>query len=116
MKGSYIFGSLALLLATGITTCAQAQTGGYSVVKRGPDYKVLQKTVVENGTNRTVRYTELATGMNYTNSQGQLTEAQEQITLLPTGGQPPHRDATRFISLPTFTMACWKWSRQMAAI
>jgi hypothetical protein len=47
---------------------------------------VLQKTVLENGTNRVHRYTELATGMNYTNASGQWTEAQEQISVLPTGG------------------------------
>ena len=72
--------SLAGLLAV------HAQTGGYTVTERGPDWKVLQKTTVENGTNRVHRYVELATGLNYTNASGQLAESKEQITIQPGGG------------------------------
>lgn len=87
MSGSYVIRTVALILATVFTIrhCS-AQSSGYVVTERGADYKILQKTTVENGTNRVHSYTELATGMNYTNSQGQWIEAQEQITLLPTGG------------------------------
>ena len=58
----------------------------YSVVARGLDYNVVQKTTVVNGTNCVSRYTELATELNYTNAAGQLVAASEQITLLPGGG------------------------------
>lgn len=67
-------------------TSALAQSDGYTVTERGPDWKVMQKTVVENGTNRVHRYTELATGLNYTNASGHWVESKEEITLLPTGG------------------------------
>jgi len=88
MKRIHTFGlgAFALALAMLTVTSIQAQTGGYAVTERGPDYKVLQKTVLENGTNRVHRYTELATGMNYTNASGQWMEAQEQISVLPGGG------------------------------
>ena len=77
---------LALVLASITINSLHAQTGGYSVTERGPDWKVLQKTTVENGTNRIHRYVELATGLNYTNAYGQLVEAKEQITIQPGGG------------------------------
>ncbi len=73
----------ALFFASFLNVNAQSD---YTVTERGADYKVMQKTVVENGVTNVHRYTELATGMNYTNSLGQWTEAQEQITILPTGG------------------------------
>ena len=77
----------ALVLATGFTlTHSYAQDGSFVVTERGADYNVLQKTVMENGTNHVHQYTELATGMNYTNSLGQWVESKEQITILPTGG------------------------------
>ena len=76
----------AFVLAVAITpNCSQAQTA-YAVVGRGPDWNVLQKTTVENGTNRVHRYTELSTGLNFTNAYGQLVPSVEQITILPTGG------------------------------
>jgi hypothetical protein len=37
-----------------------AQSGGYAVTERGPDFKALEKTTVDHGTNRVHRYTELA--------------------------------------------------------
>ena len=86
MKGSYVLRGLAFVLATITTLNLHAQTGGFAVTERGPDWKVLQKTTVEHGTNRVHRYTELATGMNYTNASGQLVESKEQITILPGGG------------------------------
>lgn len=89
MSGSYVGKKLALVLATAFIinhSHAQSGGGGYTVTERGPDYKVLEKTEVVNGTNRIHKYTELATGMHYTNSVGQLAESREQITILPNGG------------------------------
>lgn len=88
MSGSYVVRALAVVLATAfIINHSHAQSGGdYAVTERGPDWKVLQKTTVENGTNRIHRYTELATGMHYKNASGQWAESREQITILPNGG------------------------------
>ncbi|MEI6196728.1 MAG: hypothetical protein WCS42_20615, partial [Verrucomicrobiota bacterium] len=69
-----------------ITNFSHAQPAGYAVTQQGPDWRVLSKTTVEHGTNRTHFYTELATGLNFQNSFGQWTESKEQITILPTGG------------------------------
>ena len=85
MKSQRVLRGLAFVLAA-ITLHVQAQTTGYTVTGRGADYKVLQKTTVENGTNRIHQYTELATGLNYTNASGQWVESKEQITILPQGG------------------------------
>ncbi|HEX9046951.1 MAG TPA: hypothetical protein VF988_07975, partial [Verrucomicrobiae bacterium] len=60
--------------------------GDYVVVERGLDYNVMQKITVENGTNRVHRYVAVASGLNYTNTSGQLSESKEQITILPGGG------------------------------
>jgi hypothetical protein len=65
---------------------SQAQAGGYAVTERGADYAVHQKTTVEHGTNRVHQYVELATGLNYTNSSGQLVPSKEEIDVLPNGG------------------------------
>jgi len=63
-----------------------AQTAGsYAVVERGANYRVLQKTAIENGTNRIHRYTELATGLYFANSNGQLVESKEEIETYPRG-------------------------------
>jgi len=86
MNGSYFLRALACVLATGFIIHSSRAQSGYAVTERGPDYKVLQKTTVENGTNHVHRYTELATGMNYTNASGQLVETQEKVTILSTGG------------------------------
>jgi hypothetical protein len=76
----------AVVLAVAITPdFSNAQDTGYAVTERGPDYAVHQKTVVEHGTNRVHQYTELATGLNYTNSYGQLVESREEIDILPNG-------------------------------
>jgi len=83
MKISWL--SITLLAVIAINIQGQV-ADGYTVTERGADYRVLQKTTIENGTNHVHRYTELATGMNYTNSFGQLTESKEQISILPTGG------------------------------
>ena len=85
MNGSYVTRGLAFVLAT-ITILNLHAQSGYTVTERGPDYKVLEKTTVENGTNCVHRYVELATGLNYTNAAGQLVESSEQISILPTGG------------------------------
>jgi hypothetical protein len=90
MKTSGVLRGLGLVLAFILlhsALCLRVQgQAGYTVTALGPDWQVLQKTNVVNGTNRVARYTELATGMNYTNASGQLVPASEQITLLPGGG------------------------------
>lgn len=68
------------------TPAADSTKSACLVVERGPDWRVLQKNTVEHGTNCVHRYTELASGMHYTNASGQLVESQEQITVLPQGG------------------------------
>ena len=50
--------------ATATQTALPAPTA-YGVVEQGANYRVWQKTTVENGTNRVHRYTELASGLNY---------------------------------------------------
>ncbi len=84
--GRGFLGTGLVVLTTLFNFTGYAQTSAYQVVERGADYKVLQKVTVENGTNRIHRYTELATGMHYTNALGQLVESREQIAILPTGG------------------------------
>ena len=85
MKEPHVNWGLAFVLATIINANLHAHSG-YTVTARGLDYTVLEKTTVENGTNRLHRYVELATGLNYTNSNGQLVGSSEQISILPTGG------------------------------
>ena len=85
MKTSIVIRELAIVLAT-IHLTVHAQPAGFAVTERGADYKVLQKTTVVQGTNRVHKYTELATGMNYTNNTGQWVESCEQISILPQGG------------------------------
>jgi len=80
MKTSII---VIALLASGLSSI-QAQ---YQVVDQGTNYRVLQTTTTENGTNTISRYTELATGLNFQNpTTGQWTPSVEQITVLPQGG------------------------------
>ena len=85
MKKSSVARGLVFMFAVAATSTLHAQSG-YTVTERGLDWKILSKTTVENGTNRVNRYVELATGLNYTNASGQLTEAKEQIFILPGGG------------------------------
>ena len=80
MKTSII---IVALLASGM---AAIGAGQYQVVERGPNYSVMQKTTVENGTNRIHRFVALASGLNFTNSFGQLVESKEEIDILPQGG------------------------------
>ena len=70
------------LLASGMLSI-QAQ---YQVVENGANYRIWQQTTNENGTNCVQSYTELATGMYYTNSSGQLVESKEEIDAPPQGG------------------------------
>jgi hypothetical protein len=87
MKRNQAFFVRAFVLALVFTVNHSfAQTGGFAVTQRGADWRILQKTIVANGVTNVHRYTELANGMNYTNSFGQLVESKEQITILPTGG------------------------------
>ena len=62
----------------------------FSVIERGANHRVWERTVYEPGPNGTVvakkhRVTELATGLNCLRN-GQWTESKEQIDLLPPGG------------------------------
>ncbi len=82
----FVFRAFALASMAITVTSTRAQSGGYSVVERGPDYDVLQKVTLENGTNRIHRIVTLATGLNFTNGSGQLVPSSEQISLLPSGG------------------------------
>lgn len=87
MKGIHVVLGRALVLTTAVLTLANARADSdYTVTTRGPDWNILQKTTVEHGTNHVHRYVEIASGLNYTNSSGQLVESKEEITILPTGG------------------------------
>ena len=77
--------STAVVLVTGliflqgmVLTAQTLSSNSFTVTDRGADYRVLEAITVENGTNKVQRYTELATGMNYTNASGQWTESEEQ--------------------------------------
>ena len=55
MKGILAVLGRALVLTTALLTIvntSRADSGGYTVTLRGPDYKILQKTTVEHGTNQ----------------------------------------------------------------
>jgi len=70
-----------------------AQPAGFAVTQRGADYKVLQNTVSENGTNRVHQITELATGLHYLNN-GQWQESRDEIVIAPSGAtaqKGPHK-------------------------
>jgi len=82
--GQFLLATFAVAVIA--NNLAAAQTNGYSVIQRGVDSRVWQKTETVNGTNRVHHYTELATGMHYTNAAGQLVESKEEIALLPNGG------------------------------
>ena len=80
--------STILIVASGVAlwpSLLHAQSG-YTVTESGLDYNVFQKTIVDHGTNRVCRYTELASGLNFTNQYGQLAPSIEAITPLPGGG------------------------------
>lgn len=70
MRYIQTIGFRAFVLAAVFAASYSHAQSSYTVTERGADYKVLQKTTVEHGTNRVHRYTELATGMNYTNASG----------------------------------------------
>jgi hypothetical protein len=57
----------------------------YAVTERGANYRILQKSTIENGTNRVHRYTELAAGLHYKNAQGQWVESKEEIEVYAKG-------------------------------
>ena len=85
---------LVLLVLTALSVRGQADAPGngtYTVVERGADYRTWEKTTYEfSAAGEMVpqkhRYTELATGMNYKNANGQWVEAQELIEPQATGG------------------------------
>ncbi len=93
MKGSYVLRGLALVLASITTLNLHAQPAGFAVAERGADYKVLQKTTVEHGSNRVHQITELATGLHYLKN-GQWLESRDEIVVAPGGAtaqRGPHK-------------------------
>ena len=90
MKTSWVVLGLALM-ATQMRGQA-ADDGGYSVSERGPHHRVWQRVItVTNRLGETLRttnraYIELATGLNYQDSQGRWVESREEIEISPSGG------------------------------
>ena len=82
MKTSII---IVALLASGLLSIQAQSAGSYAVVENGANYRIWQKNTVQNGTNSISSYTEMATGMYYTNSNGQLVESKEEIDTYPQG-------------------------------
>ncbi len=75
------------------STASVTQTVGastpYSIVERGPDYRVWEQVTYKTGptgnaVTKVHRYTELATGMHY-QQDGQWVETKEEIGILPSG-------------------------------
>ncbi|HTB86279.1 MAG TPA: hypothetical protein VK742_21705, partial [Candidatus Sulfotelmatobacter sp.] len=66
--------------------CLRVQGQSYGVVSRGPDWKVWQKTVIQNGVTNAHSYTQLETGLCYTNEVGVLADADDTISILSGGG------------------------------
>src|SRR5438309_526777 len=75
----WLTASMGAVFTFALSFNLHAQTSGYTVTKRGADYAVHQKTILENGTNRVHTYTELASGLNYKNAKGQWMESKEEI-------------------------------------
>ena len=73
---------LVVALLASSLSLGQAQ---YQIVDRGANYRVLQKTSIENGTNRIHRVVELGSGLHYKNSYGQWVESKEEIDTYPSG-------------------------------
>ena len=91
LLASTLAGVQAQVTGNGATTTANQPAlpapTAYGVVEQGVNYRVWQKTTVENGTNRVHRYTELASGLNYQDpSTGQWRPSSAAINLLPSGG------------------------------
>lgn len=89
------------LLLTAITTLesraqftaqSPANSSAYAVTESGANYRIWQKTDYETTPSGSVvphvhRITELATGLNFTNSQtGKWVASKEEIDILPNGG------------------------------
>jgi hypothetical protein len=90
-------GLTALMLFLSLVPYAQAanspspQDTEYAVVERGADYNIWQKTNYITGPDgqvesRVHKYTELGTGLNFVNSQGQFVASQEIILPQTNGG------------------------------
>ena len=94
LKLNRLVGCLAIAVVGGVCQAEPAQTAqrftftapaSYTMVKQDANTRVWQKTTVENGTNRIHQIVEMATGLNYTNTSGQLVPAKEEIDILPNG-------------------------------
>jgi hypothetical protein len=86
---NFMRNSLIALLLFSITIRVSAQS--FSVVQQDADSRVWARTNIETSADGQVvtnvdKYTEIATGLNYTNSARQWIEAKEQIDPLPQGG------------------------------
>ncbi len=85
--------SCVLVSLISMVTSLRGQTGDtpYAVVERGANYQVWEKTAMEytvagDMVPKKHRYTEMATGLNYKNAQGQWVEAEEIIQPQAAGG------------------------------
>ena len=85
MKTSKCLSVCTLFAVAAATNPLSAQTN-YSVVNRGPDFNVMMSPDVED-TNRTHAYVEMATGLNYQDSEsGRWLPTVEQISIAPSAG------------------------------
>jgi hypothetical protein len=80
-----------VLFLVGVQISAQAADTPYSEIHRDANSRVWVRTNIETTSSGQVvtnvqKYTELATGMHYTNSTGEWIESKEQIDILPQGG------------------------------
>src|SRR5690349_24053604 len=80
-----------ILFLVVVQISAWAASAPYAIIQRDANSRVWVRTNVEiTSAGVTVtnvhKYTELATGMHYTNSAGQWIESKEQIDILPQGG------------------------------
>lgn len=88
-----LLGQLATVRSygAGTTTANASNAAPYAVVERGANYRILERTNYEALPSGELiphvrRVTELATGLNFTNSQtGQWMPSKEEIDLLPDG-------------------------------
>jgi hypothetical protein len=78
-------GLLAAQAQTGPVAVKPSSPGAYTVTERGPDWKVMQKTEMVNGTNRVHRYTVLGNGLNRQDASGNWVECNPSVQRFPAG-------------------------------